>query len=147
LITKKPQEKKTKKINNFLLFSHIFSETKHEVTYVCTTTKHQYLPESEAASSLSLGSTELLERDEDLGDLTELRLENMEMTAVGDDVSGEETKCFRVASPAGEEEEDLDLTAERNMELRALALEAGIWGLWEGAPGVGGGGFVFPSSL
>jgi len=51
------------------------------------------------------------------------------MTAVGDDVSGEETKCFRVASPAGEEEEDLDLTAERNMELRALALEAGMLGV------------------
>lgn len=89
-----------------------------------------------------------MERDEDLGDLTELRLENMEMKAVGDDVSKEETRCFRVASPAGEgsgeEEEDLDLTAERNMELRALALEAGIWGLWEGAIGVGGGRFVFP---
>lgn len=78
---------------------------------------------SEAASSLRLGSTELLERDEDLGDLTELRLENMEMTVVGDDLSGEETKCFRVASQASEdsceEEEDLDLMAERNMELRA----------------------------
>lgn len=57
------------------------------------------------------------------------------MEAVADDVSNEETKCVRVASPAGEcsgEEEVLDLTAEPKRELRVLALEAGIWGLWEG---------------
>lgn len=70
-----------------------------------------------------------------MGDLTELRFENLEMEAVADDVSNEETKCVRVASPAGEcsgEEEVLDLTAEPKRELRVLALEAGIWGLWEG---------------
>ena len=69
----------------------------------------------------------------------------LEMEAVGDDeVSSEETKCFRVASWAGvekeEEEEEVAaaaaaaavvvvvvvLTAVRNSELRFLALEAGI---------------------
>lgn len=91
-----------------------------------------------------------MERDEDLGGLTELCLENPEMEAVGDDVSNEGTMCFRVAFPAGEcsgeeEEEVLDLMAERNRVLRVLALEAGIWGLWEG--GIGGFVLVFPSSL
>lgn len=67
----------------------------------------------------------------------------LEMEAVGDDeVSSDETKCFRVASWAGVEKEEEEvavavavaaavvvvvvLTAVRNSELRFLALEAGI---------------------
>jgi hypothetical protein len=79
---------------------------------------------------------------------TEL-LENLEMEAVGDDVSSAGTMCSRVAFPAGEcsgeEEEVLDFMAERNRLLRVLALGAGIWGLWEG--GIGAFVLVFPSSL
>lgn len=54
-----------------------------------------------------------------------------------EEVSREETKCFRVASSAGEEEGlERALTAERKSELSALALGCGIWeqrylGFWE----------------
>ncbi|KAB1203277.1 hypothetical protein CJ030_MR8G026871 [Morella rubra] len=96
-----------------------------------------YLPESDADSSLRVGSVGFLDRAEDLGGLTHLRVRNWETEAVGDDVSREETKCFRVASSASEvsfaeEEEEafgvLVLAAVWNRELRHLAVEPGIGG-------------------
>lgn len=85
------------------------------------------IPESEAASSLRLGRVDFFDRAEGLGDITEHRLRNLKAEAVGEDVSSEETKCFGVASPAGEEALVVAvLTAELKRELSFLALERGI---------------------
>lgn len=70
---------------------------------------------------------EFLEREGDLGNLIErLRLEVVEEEeGEEEEVSSEETKCLRGASREGKILEAV-LMAERNSELRFLALEAGI---------------------